>query len=236
MIRLMVIGMALFIGSATAQEVPKFTDQDESLGYALGMTMGQRLRELAVELDTDLYLQGLQDALAGAETRLSAQEARTILDRLQHTLQQRQKAASTAEALPNAPRTPEPAAAAAATALADIKVSFKLDPRLTRSLYMGDRWVSPPTYTRLQEPGKALRVDARVEGIDARGRKMPVSPAWLVSDPDMVAIVPGEGNAVSITVMRPGESRLEVAAAGISREFLIRAKPGKDALQVDISR
>jgi hypothetical protein len=38
-------------------------------------------------------------------------------------------------------------------AVTDIAVVFKLDPRLTAGLYMGDRWVSPPTYSTVH-PGK----------------------------------------------------------------------------------
>jgi FKBP-type peptidyl-prolyl cis-trans isomerase FklB len=81
-------------------------------------------------------------------------------------------------------------AAVPASDLRDIKMSFKLDPRLTRGRYMGDRWVSPPTYTGVRQEGKEYAVEARAEGLDAKGRPMRISPEWIPSDPGMVTVSP----------------------------------------------
>ena len=123
-----------------------------------------------------------------------------------------------------------------ASGLRDIKASFKLDPRLTRGLYMGDRWVSPPTYTGVRQEGKEYAVEAKVHGVDARGRRIFINPEWIPSDPEMVAVSPAEGDAVEIVVKRIGESTLKVAARGFDKELLIKATNKGNAIQVEISQ
>jgi hypothetical protein len=106
-----------------------------------------------------------------------------------------------------------------AASATDIKVSFKLDPRLTRSLYMGDRWVSPPTYSGLQEG--EFSVQARAQGHDAGGRPVAATLNWRSADPQIVSVAPGQGNAVTITVHRAGESRVRVTLENASKEVIV---------------
>lgn len=121
-----------------------------------------------------------------------------------------------------------------ASGLQDIKMSYKLDPRLTRGLYMGDRWVSPPTYTGVRQEGKNYVVVARAEGLDVKGRPMRISPKWIPSDPGMVTVSPTRDGAVIIRVKRTGESHLKVTAAGVSRDLSIKARSKNDVMQVEI--
>lgn len=120
-------------------------------------------------------------------------------------------------------------------AVARIDVSFKLDPRLTRSMYMGDRWVSPPTYTRVGT-GQTVTVEARARGLDAGGKPVGIRPEWTPSDPVMVTVAPTEGSEVTLTVQRAGETRVQVAAGGVSKELAIKAVDRHGALQVDITQ
>jgi FKBP-type peptidyl-prolyl cis-trans isomerase len=124
--------------------------------------------------------------------------------------------------------------AAPVSALAGINVSLKLDPRLTRGLYMGDRWVSLP-YTQVGE-GKEVTVEARAEGVDDKGKPVGVSPEWTPADPAMVTVAPGEGKQVKITALRPGESSLRVSSQGVSRELAVHAAYKGEVLQVEISQ
>ncbi len=129
------------------------------------------------------------------------------------------------------------AAGPAGSSLGEIKFTFKLDQRLTRGQYMGDLWVSPPTYTRLQD-GKELIVEARVEVLDANGRRTNVSPEWKPEDPDMVTVSPNQGKEVKITVKRAGQTSLEVASRGVTKKLSIKATAmyeGK-VLQVEITQ
>jgi len=123
------------------------------------------------------------------------------------------------------------------TALTGIRVSFKLDPRLTQGMYMGEQWVSPPAYGPLVSSGNTYTVEAKAFRLDAQGQAVPISPEWIPADPDMVTVSPGQGHAVTITVQRAGESRLKVAFQGVSKELTIKAAAYQgDAMQVEISQ
>ena len=133
------------------------------------------------------------------------------------------------------PKPAAPAATAPPAPLRGIDVAFMLDPRLTSGLYMGERWVSPPTYTRVQE-GTSLTVAARAAGRDARGTPINISPTWIPADPEMVTVSPGQGNAVQITVHRAGQSRLQVTSQEVSKYLSIKAVARNNGLQVEISQ
>jgi FKBP-type peptidyl-prolyl cis-trans isomerase len=138
-------------------------------------------------------------------------------------------ASRTADAEAQLARTvPAPAAA-----VPGITLSFKLDPRLTKGLYMGDRWVSLP-YSQVGERNQ-VTIEARAEGVDDKGKPTSISPKWIAADPEMVTVTPNQGNAVRITALRPGESGLQVTSGGSSRELTIKAAYKGDALVVEIS-
>ena len=120
-----------------------------------------------------------------------------------------------------------------AATLTDLKVFFKLDPRLTRGLYMGERWVSPPTYVGA---GAQDTVEARVQGIGPKGRVRNISAQWAPADPEMVAVSPSQGKEVKITVKRAGESRLRVTSHGVTKELAIKAAYQGDSMQVEIAQ
>ena len=123
----------------------------------------------------------------------------------------------------------------AADSVSGIKVSFKMDPRITRGMYMGDRWVSPPTHIGVQA-GKEITVEARVEGLDAVGKPACANPAWTPEDPDMVRVSPDRGRQVRITVLRTGESALSVTCGKASRKLVVKATTKENAIQVEISQ
>jgi hypothetical protein len=119
-----------------------------------------------------------------------------------------------------------------ATILKDIQISFKLDPRLTRSQYMGDIWISRPTYTGTSGQDT---IEAKAEGLDAKGHVISISPEWMPSDPDMVTVSTRQGKDVKLTVHRAGESKLKVSSMGFSKELLIKAYHKNNVINVSIS-
>ena len=127
-------------------------------------------------------------------------------------------------------------AGTAAAALTGIQVYFKLDPRFTRGLYMGDRWVSPPTYHSVLQAGKELTIEASAQGLDAGGRPVAIAPEWIPADPGMVAVSPSQGHAVMITVRASGQSSLKVATRGVTKELIIKATQRDNTIQVEISQ
>src|ERR1044071_5444421 len=92
-----------------------------------------------------------------------------------------------------------------ATVLTDIQVSFKLDPRLTRGQYMGDIWITRPIYSGAN--GQNI-VEAKAQGMDARGNPIPINPEWVPSDPEMITLSANQGKEIKLTVHRAGESNL----------------------------
>ena len=126
-------------------------------------------------------------------------------------------------------------AAPASASIVDIEISFKLDTRTTQALYMGERWVSPPAYSGAQT-GKVFIVQAKAEGVDARGRVTDISPTWTVDDPEMVEVSPAQSHQVEITVRRVGQSSLNVEFKGFSKKLAVKAVIKDDVIQVQISQ
>ena len=120
-----------------------------------------------------------------------------------------------------------------ASSLKAITVSFKLDPRLSDPTRGGERWVSPPTYSGANAQDT---VEARAQGIDAKGRPVRINPRWTPSDPEMVTVSPSEGDAVKIKVNRAGQSSLQVTAQGVSKELSIKAAYRGTFIQVEIAQ
>ena len=247
-----VAALLLLAGLAAAQDGP-FKDDKERSSYALGINLARQLRARSIEVDPDALVRGLREALAGNQLSLTDAEVQGIVSCLQ--AEQRARQAATPRAVrparptsapdPSAraadssaraadPVAPAPDASLAASALARMALSFKLDSRLATPTYGGERWVSPATYTKMGE-GKTCLVEARVQGLDARGRRLSLSPTWSVADTDMVTVTPSVGSEVKILVQRPGETSLRVASSTLSRELAIKAAYQNDVLKVDIS-
>ncbi|HEY6008452.1 MAG TPA: FKBP-type peptidyl-prolyl cis-trans isomerase N-terminal domain-containing protein [Geobacteraceae bacterium] len=127
----------------------------------------------------------------------------------------------------------EKASPTTAAPVVDIGFSYQLDPRLTRSLYMGERWVSLSDF--VGAAGQDTIV-ARAEGLDAKGNRVDINPEWTPADAEMFAVSPRKGKEVRITVRRVGQSTLKVASPTVSRELVVRASKNDNVLQVTISR
>ena len=63
-----------------------FKGQRERTSYALGMNTGNQLKKEAAEVDADLFIQGLKDALAGGKTLLTEGEVKATLSARQSEL------------------------------------------------------------------------------------------------------------------------------------------------------
>lgn len=130
-----------------------------------------------------------------------------------------------------------PAAPVSIGPASSIEVSFKLDPRLTRGLGMGDRWVSPPTYTSAALTGADVTIEARARARDSSGRPMKdVKPVWTPADPGMVAVAPAERGAVRITVKRAGRSDVTVTSGRVAKKLTVAAVQERGVWRVDIAQ
>ncbi len=119
--------------------------------------------------------------------------------------------------------------------LTDIKVLFKLDPRITKGSYMGDRWVSPPTFTILGDEQKCV-VSAQAAGLDAQKGEVAISPTWKPGKASMVRVSPAQGNQVEITVLQEGQTDLTVTHGKVSKKLTVKSTRQNGVLRVDISQ
>ncbi|MGN6514072.1 MAG: hypothetical protein ACTHKZ_10960 [Lysobacteraceae bacterium] len=115
-----------------------------------------------------------------------------------------------------------------------LSVAFRLDPALTRGIYLGQRWVSPPEFHFAQQ-GARFVVEAKAQDVDADGTRLDVGGDWSTSDPEMVAISRHPGG-VTLEMREAGESELTVRAGGASRTLRVSAERLPDAMRVRISQ
>ena len=75
---------------------PALTTRKQKFSYALGMNIGSglgaNLKKQSVEVDSTLVSQGLKDAMSGAKTRLTQEEAQAVLKEVQTEVQKEQQA------------------------------------------------------------------------------------------------------------------------------------------------
>jgi FKBP-type peptidyl-prolyl cis-trans isomerase len=77
--------------AATPSDTALPTDKDK-LSYAIGMTVGRGLHRDAVDVDPNVLLRGLKDAMGGGPTVLTDEQAQTAIVQLQNQLRQKMEA------------------------------------------------------------------------------------------------------------------------------------------------
>jgi hypothetical protein len=228
---------AVVVGAFATQKVPAFRNDNgataktlatkaQKASYALGMNLAGQLRSQLIEVEPDLLTRGLRDGLAGSKTLLSDTEVRAALKEMQLDARGKRDALKRAQS-----RLRHQNAGDAEPTADDLAkratVMFKLDPRLASGVYGGERWVAPPTYTRVGE-GRTCTIDAKAPHFD--------QPTWTASDPDMVALTPGDASDVQIVVRRAGESTIRIDANQISKTLTVKAEYRNNVLQVEITQ
>ncbi len=100
---LFVVAMIGFVGASSAQDASTLKSERDRLSYALGVATGNQMRAQSLDVDLELYAQGLKDALSGGKTLLTDAELREIMTGFQNEQRkkqmalQNQKAKETAE-------------------------------------------------------------------------------------------------------------------------------------------
>jgi FKBP-type peptidyl-prolyl cis-trans isomerase len=72
--------------AAKAQTPSAFATQKEKDSYAIGMNVGTGLRKQDIDIDPNVFLQGLKDSFSGGKTLLTEEEYRATLEQLQKTV------------------------------------------------------------------------------------------------------------------------------------------------------
>jgi len=65
---------------------PELKDRREKESYSLGFQFGKNMQYQGVEIDLDLYADGVRDALSGQEPRMTVEEIRSAIQDLQQRL------------------------------------------------------------------------------------------------------------------------------------------------------
>jgi FKBP-type peptidyl-prolyl cis-trans isomerase len=78
--------------SAPPAPNPALPTQKDKVSYAIGMNIGKQLHHQSIDVDTNVILQGLKDALAGGKTQLTDDEAQSTLVALQTEVREREMA------------------------------------------------------------------------------------------------------------------------------------------------
>jgi hypothetical protein len=203
---------------AVADTMSPFKSKKKKDSYALGMNTAGQLRARSLDVDPEVFVQGFKDSLTGTKTVLTEQDVHTVIAALRS--EQMQKETERRQAL------------LAARKLQDIKISFRQNSLKGASPENLDSWVSPPLFATTQDT-----FEAKAEGLSGSGKITGIVPRWTSADPEMVVVSPTDGNAVKISVKRPGESKVTVASRGISKELTVRAKHADgNSIQVEINQ
>ncbi|HVU27036.1 MAG TPA: FKBP-type peptidyl-prolyl cis-trans isomerase [Verrucomicrobiae bacterium] len=75
----------------TANGTNVLSDTKDRTSYAIGMTMGERLRQQEIDLNQEMFVRGFEDAQKGTNTLLSEQEMRDTLNQFQREMMAKQQ-------------------------------------------------------------------------------------------------------------------------------------------------
>jgi len=90
-----VVFMAFWTISATsglAEEAKKPESVEARTSYALGLNIGRGFQAQGIEVQSELFLKGLNDGLSGAAPLLTDEEMRTAMETLRAELEKKQRA------------------------------------------------------------------------------------------------------------------------------------------------
>ena len=77
----LVVSMVLFFGVGFAGEKPEVKGENDRISYSVGYQVGADFKRQGVDLNPDLLVKGVQDALSGAKPLMSQQEMnKTLVD------------------------------------------------------------------------------------------------------------------------------------------------------------
>lgn len=77
----------IMVSPVFGEDRAEFKTQKEKQSYAVGMNMGRNLKDYSIDIDYDLLIKGIKDALFGGNTLMTEQEARETITAIQKSLQ-----------------------------------------------------------------------------------------------------------------------------------------------------
>ena len=86
----MVLGVVILAGQVNAEEKKALQTPKEKQSYSMGADIGGRIKSQSIEIDAEVFMLGLKDALSGGKMLLNEQEIREALTALQKELMEKQ--------------------------------------------------------------------------------------------------------------------------------------------------
>jgi FKBP-type peptidyl-prolyl cis-trans isomerase FklB len=81
-----ILAVAFSAVALPAQDETSLKNPTEKLSYALGMDLGNQFRKQTVQVNPEVFLQGLKDAIAGSKTLLTEEQVRSQISELQNQM------------------------------------------------------------------------------------------------------------------------------------------------------
>lgn len=97
-----VVTLGFADGTAFAEQESELTDKKAQMSYSVGYQVGGELKDQNIDLDPEVLMKGIRDALLGAAPLMSDDEMRTTLVTLKQQLVARQEAEQRQTAKQNA--------------------------------------------------------------------------------------------------------------------------------------
>lgn len=94
-------GLGLLAGVTAAQDAPALRSEKDKLSYAIGVQAVRSWKRQEVEVDPELVIKGLRDALSGEKLLMSEAELRATLDAFQQEVREKQARVATLAAEDN---------------------------------------------------------------------------------------------------------------------------------------
>ncbi len=88
------LGLGFLAAQASAEEAPVLKTQKDKMSYSIGAEAGRNFKRLGVEVDTDLLVKGLRDALSGEKLLMTDEELRAAMTAYQAEVRQKQAQAA----------------------------------------------------------------------------------------------------------------------------------------------
>lgn len=73
------LAVILLFNTGSAAETPKIEDEKDRVNYSLGYQIGEDLKRQGVELQSELIVKGIRDAISGTSPLMTPQDMRTVL-------------------------------------------------------------------------------------------------------------------------------------------------------------
>jgi FKBP-type peptidyl-prolyl cis-trans isomerase FklB len=84
------VSAIFFVGAAYGEEI-SLKDSKDKVSYAIGLDVGNAMKKQAIDINTDIFMRGLKDAIAGEKKLMTDDEIRETMTAFSHEMAEKQK-------------------------------------------------------------------------------------------------------------------------------------------------